>query len=373
MDDRVLRRPEAISVAVISACYLASVASLLVVHTRPLIFSSAFTSVSAVTLIQFVHSMPRLLSRFSRIGYLPLVCQAALCVMVSIACPRIWTAAPGFVAGSLLLLFSRRWAWWTFVASVVVTSALMFRSGGTCDSAPYAVLLNPLIGVVLYALARMSMLMAEVYQSQRQAVTQEQHRFARDLHDLLGYSLTTISLKTKLASRLLPTDVTQAQHELSDIFTVTQQAVTDVREVVHRYRNMSLASEVAAAESLLASIGIRAKIRINTGPMPATTETVLATVLREGLANMLRHSSASQCVIAARHDDNVIEFTMSNDRVGGTTWARNIQGGTGLRSLAARVEALGGQLYAATDAQGWFHLKALVPARDAAQAANVTV
>ncbi|MGW1993295.1 histidine kinase [Embleya sp. NPDC001921] len=366
---------------VLLSCHAASVLSLITFPVAAWRMAAALVAVTAVAVIQCAHSLPGRVRWLPRPGHRLLLCQAVLALIPSFACPGTWTAAPGFLAGSLLLFLPQKRAWWAFGTLMIATGVVTFHLADDYDDVPYAVVASTSTGLVLYALMRITELLAEMHRSRlelaRQAIVREQHRFARDLHDLLGYSLATIGVKTSLAARLLTHDLEQARTELAEIVTITQQAATDMREVVHRYRGMSLVAEVAAAESLLASIGVRATTRIGVEALNGATETVLATVLREGLANMMRHSSATQCVISAERDGEFVRFGVGNDgacvpRPRGAGADR--QGGTGLASLAARVEGIGGRLDVGTDGGGWFRLYALVPlVPDTAAAAGPAV
>ncbi|WP_424641114.1 sensor histidine kinase [Embleya sp. AB8] len=362
-----------ITAVVLLSCQAASVWSVLSVPVTAWRMAAALVAVTAVALLQAAVSLPGRLRGLPRPGPRLLWPQAVLALVPSFACPGTWTAAPGFLAGSLLLFLPYRRAWWAFGALMCLTAVVTLRLADDFDDVPYALVASTSTGLVLYALMRITELLAEMHQSRlelaRQAIVREQHRFARDLHDLLGYSLATIGVKSSLAARLLPHDVEQARVELAEIVTITRQAAIDMREVVHRYRGMSLVVEVEAAQSLLASIGVRATTRIAVEALNGATETVLATVLREGLANMMRHSSATQCEITAERDGGFVRFGVCNDRAGaprprGSGGLR--QGGTGLASLAVRVEGIGGRLDVGTDEGGWFRLVALVPDADPA-------
>ncbi|MEU0936121.1 histidine kinase [Embleya sp. NPDC005971] len=357
-----------ITVVVLLSCLAASVLSVLTFPVATWRMALALAAVTAVAVIQCAHSLPGRLRRLPRPGTRLLCCQAVLALIPAFVCPGTWTAAPGFLAGSLLLYLPQKRAWWAFGVLMFATGVVTFVLADDFDDVPYALVASTSTGLVLYALMRITELLAEMHQSRlelaRQAIVREQHRFARDLHDLLGYSLATIGVKSSLAARLLPDDVEQARTELAEILIITRQAATDMREVVHRYRGMSLVAEVAAAESLLASIGVRADTRIEVDGLDATIETVLATVLREGLANMMRHSSATECVITAERDGDYVRFGVCNDRAGaaGSRGAGPGRlGGTGLASLAVRVEGIGGRLQVGIDGGGWFRLIALVP------------
>jgi two-component system, NarL family, sensor histidine kinase DesK len=185
-------------------------------------------------------------------------------------------------------------------------------------------------------------------------------RFARDLHDLLGYSLSAITLKAELARRLVPVNPGRSRDEIAELLDIARQALADVRTVSSGYRNISLSKEAASVASLLTTAGIDARVEINCGPLDERVDTVLATVVRESVTNMLRHSQARTCSIEARQAGEVIVLRMLNDGVPRSS-ATGRRGG-GLENLAARLEAIGGQL-TVTIRDGQFDLLAETPAK----------
>ncbi|MEV7421599.1 histidine kinase [Streptomyces sp. NPDC091212] len=191
-------------------------------------------------------------------------------------------------------------------------------------------------------------------------VAQERARFARDLHDLLGYSLSAITLKSELARRMVGSDEIRARRELAEVLEISRQALRDVREVSQRYPDLSLTEAVASVRGVLDSAGVASDIEVHAGALPTEVSTVMATVLREGVANLLRHSQARRCRIRVRRAGGNISLALSNDGLRGspdpTRRRRN-----GLDNLAARMADAGGELSVYTDRDGWFHLLAVCP------------
>ncbi len=133
------------------------------------------------------------------------------------------------------------------------------------------------------------------------AANEERLRLARDLHDLLGHSLSLITLKSELAGRMLPAHPEKAAQQVADIEQVSRQALVDVREAVSGYRRPRLAGELAGAQVALTAAGITAALPPDLDPVPADTdeeaESALAWALREAVTNVVRHSGARRCTV----------------------------------------------------------------------------
>ena len=176
------------------------------------------------------------------------------------------------------------------------------------------------------------------------AVADERLRMARDLHDVLGQSLSTISLKAQLAQRLMSGEGTAAA-EVADIETVAVHALAEVREVVTGYRQPSLATELAGARRLLDAAGIDVRVQADELDVPPRTEALLGWVLREAVTNVVRHSRGTACRIeVSSRGPDVVVAVRDDGGSGGAPVARppGQAQGHGLTGLAERVEAVGG-------------------------------
>lgn len=200
----------------------------------------------------------------------------------------------------------------------------------------------------------------------RLAVSEERLRFARDLHDLLGHSLSLITLKSELAEQLIPEDPEQAQREVRDIEAAARTALQEVREAVAGYRQSTLASELQRAGELLVAAGIRFIVQKDAGALPGPIEMLLTWVVREGVTNVMRHSRAKQCVISLTRQPGEICLTVTDDGQEGKLQMFPLslpsgQPGNGLRGMRERVETLGGRCEAGpADKQG-FQLMVILP------------
>jgi two-component system sensor histidine kinase DesK len=173
----------------------------------------------------------------------------------------------------------------------------------------------------------------------RLAALAERERIGRDLHDLLGHTLSLITLKAELAARLFDRDAPAARREIGDVERIAREALGQVRRAVTGIRAAGLAAELASARRLLESCGVRLSYTPPAAPLPAEAETVLALVVREAVTNIQRHARASSARIELAVDDAEARLTIADDGRGGA-----IAPGNGLAGMRERVQALGGWL-----------------------------
>jgi two-component system, NarL family, sensor histidine kinase DesK len=200
----------------------------------------------------------------------------------------------------------------------------------------------------------------------RLAVGEERLRFARDLHDLLGHSLSVIVLKSEVARGLLERDPGQAAAAVEDIERVAREALHDVRDAVAGYRKTNLAGELAGAREMLESAGISVRWDESAGDLPEEADTVLAWAVREGATNVLRHSQAREWMIKLERRNGSAVLEMVDDGLGDTAGASG-ELGNGLRGLGERVAAVGGEMKAQPVKGHGFRLAVRVPVAGAAE------
>lgn len=188
------------------------------------------------------------------------------------------------------------------------------------------------------------------------AVETERTRFARDLHDILGHSLTVITVKAELANRLLEAgdeaSRTRARAEVADLERLSRDALADVRRAVGGYRELSLSGELVRARDALASAEIRAELPGSTDEVPGTLQELFAWTIREGVTNVIRHSGASRCQVALGPTRVCIE----DDGAGSDRPA-----GNGLTGLRERCVAAGAVLLTAPAQPRGFRLEVRLP------------
>lgn len=192
----------------------------------------------------------------------------------------------------------------------------------------------------------------------RLAVSDERLRFARDMHDLLGHSLTVIAMKGELAARLVDADPARAREEMASVTEVARASLADVRAAVSGYRRLELAAEVGGARATLTAAGIHVDVEVPAVTLPADIESTLAWAVREGTTNVVRHSHAKTCdvrVVAGLAEASV---DIADD---GSPAAPTGAEGNGLRGLRERVERMGGSVEAGPRPEGGFRLRVAVP------------
>jgi two-component system sensor histidine kinase DesK len=215
-------------------------------------------------------------------------------------------------------------------------------------------------GAALYAAIRLVMVADELHAARteqaRGAVGQERLRVSRDLHDLLGQSLSAISLKGDLALQLLPFDPARAGSEIESLTGVARSALHDVIAIARDEHSVSLRGEIDAAAALLSAAGIDVCLDTALGEPPEHAQEIFAWAVREATTNVLRHSEARTCSITLRSGDGGVWLEVCNDGVRGASGQ-----GSGLAGLAVRAEAVCGSVRAEPDGSGRFLLAVWIP------------
>ncbi|HET9820031.1 MAG TPA: sensor histidine kinase [Rhodanobacteraceae bacterium] len=173
----------------------------------------------------------------------------------------------------------------------------------------------------------------------RLAATAERERIGRDLHDLLGHTLSMVTLKSELAGRLIERDPTAARREISDVERVARDALSQVRSAVSGIRAAALVSEFASARLLLETAGVQMEYWRGGRELPADIETCLALVLREAVTNIQRHARANRVEVTVIAGEERVLMRIRDDGRGGVN-AR----GNGLTGMGERIVARGGEL-----------------------------
>lgn len=352
------------------ACFIPSTLFQLAAPRHPLEWAAIVGALLVFTLLQLHHTV-----HWTRAPHGP---------------GRRWSlAAQALLAGALLPVFGSGWLV-TFPALAVATwsvltgrarwlpSALILSSvppicvafSLSASAVVWATVSQMAMALTFFGLARLLALAHELRAARaeltRMAVLAERLRVAGDVHDLLGYGLSAITLKSELAQRLLTDDPGRARAELTEVASLAHRTLNELRGVTGPAEDISFASEVASARSVLSTLGIEVDVAVAQAPLRWDTDRVLATVLREAVTNILRHSTASHVTVesdvAAGTDFPAIRLRVTNDGV--HMRHRERPTGTGVLSLTGRVEALGGWLTTSVDAGGRFRLTATIPLGD---------
>jgi len=193
----------------------------------------------------------------------------------------------------------------------------------------------------------------------------ERERIARDLHDVLGHTLSVITLKSELAGKLMDRDPQRAGTEIREVEQISRQALSDVRDAIRGYRSRGLEAELAQAKSTLETAGVAAKFEAARVPLPALQESVLSMAVREAVTNVVRHAHAHTCSLRLEQRNGSCHLEIEDDGRGGFQ-----NEGNGLRGMRERVEMLGGTL--TRDSQAGTRLAITVPLKAVAPKSGVS-
>lgn len=296
-----------------------------------------------------------------------------LLLMTGLSVSNMLMAGPEWVAGFLFVSAAsgsklpEKWSLRAIVALEVLTLLMNILIGGSWVAAGQALIFVGAIGLITAGAARLIMTIRELERARgevaRLAVAEERLRLARELHDLLGHSLSLIAVKCELAKQLMSLDPPQATSELSDIERVSRRPLQDVRMAVSGYRQIALAQELAASREILSAAGIEMEIEAPGENLPPQADSILAWTVREGVTNAVRHAGPRRCSIRVERLPSKVRCTIQND--GGRSPATAAQSaplyGNGLRGLLERVQGVGGELYTTVPPEGGFLLSVTVP------------
>jgi two-component system, NarL family, sensor histidine kinase DesK len=226
------------------------------------------------------------------------------------------------------------------------------------DFTPVAI---PVVAVITYVVLRVMNSNQALADARAElaslAAENERIRIARDLHDLLGHSLTTITVKAGLACRLGATDPALGFQEMAEVETLARQTLTDVRAAVANYRDVTLTGELAAGRELLRAAGVAADLPHAVDVVDPDHRELFGWVVREGLTNIVRHAHASTCAIRL----SACSVEIVDDGIGGPA-----EPGNGLNGLRERVTAAGGAVDTGPlEPHGW-RLRASLPVAEVA-------
>ncbi|MFE7397827.1 sensor histidine kinase [Streptomyces sp. NPDC057557] len=281
----------------------------------------------------------------------------ALAVVLSLTLGAAWLVLFVYVAvsvGATMPLRTARWLIPVVVAALVGVGLTGDHPREIITALVFPALLGGFAMTGVRQLIRTTIQLREARATVAQlAANEERLRLARDLHDLLGHSLSLITLKSELAGRMLPDHPEQAAAQVADIEQVSRQALVDVRSAVTGYRRPTLPGELAGARTALAAAGITADAPAEApDDLPEEPEEVLAWALREAVTNVVRHSGARHCTLTLTPrqtlDGKVLELTVADDGVG----AAGTKPGNGLTGITERLAAVGGTLTTRTGNSG---------------------
>lgn len=355
------RRTMRTSLVIVSGLSLIEVVHVLLLGRGTTHSAVVVTVIGALAAIQLSYfSRPSARLEFPT-GHLALTVHALLVFLPMLLFGHTWIAATGFLAGSVLLVLPRTAGWTAFTAIVIAAGGVHISAGHDLTAASLSIVTTAMAGLVLHGLPWLAALAVKVDATRSdladRAVAEERIRVSRDLHDLLGYGLSAIKLKSELSHRLLPDHPDQARETLGEILDITRHTLVDVRSVALGYRLLSVEETFCSAKAVLTSANITVNMELDHGEIPEPAATVLATVLRESVTNVLRHSRAEHCEISLRQKEDLIELQIMND---GADESPCDPSGSGVRNMTERVDEIGGSFTSRRES-GRFHLHAQIP------------
>lgn len=297
-------------------------------------------------------------------------------VVLTLGLPGLWTWTFVACAAAMLPLPAR----WRAVSvfALAVGSLLLQSAGGQPEAGFMQASLVLSLGFMMMAFARQIQLRQQLEATRKDlavaAVAAERDRMARDMHDILGHSLTVVAVKAELAGRLLEADPARAARELEDIEDLARGALADVRATVAGYRGVNVVAELAQARGALASAGIEADLPGSVDEVPAAHRELFGWVVREGVTNVVRHSRAARCRVTVSADGVQVDDDgawrpalavaagasggghASSGGTGDSATSHWSGRGSGLDGLAERVRQAGGTLSTGPSELGGFRL-----------------
>ncbi|WJV51245.1 sensor histidine kinase [Streptomyces flavofungini] len=292
--------------------------------------------------------------------YVTLAALAVLAVVLAVGMGTSWLGLFVYVAVAAGAVLPMRRAVWAIPAVTLTMMAIGTRETDAADLFPGLGVTTLLVGFAMTGVRQLIRTTVELRQARatvaQLAANEERLRLSRDLHDLLGHSLSLITLKSELAGRMLPDHPDKAAQQVADIEQVSRQALVDVREAVTGYRRLTLAGQLAGARTALTAAGIEADVPLEVPGGDAAPdeerEAALAWALREAVTNVVRHSGAKHCAVTLTRRQTlagpVLELAVEDDGVGPSEGAAGLPSGSGhgngLTGLRERLDAVGGVL-----------------------------
>ncbi|MFE2938365.1 sensor histidine kinase [Streptomyces sp. NPDC059255] len=318
--------------------------------------------------LQTLHCFRALRASPGTLSVVPLLIQSILTFAPLPVMRAEWAGISGLLVGAFLVALNGRYSWILAGAVGVVQASAAVPFPSEMHISFLSLLITFSTGLAVFGVMRLARLADRLHAARQEdaqiAVINERLRFARDLHDLVGYSLSTAATKSELAYRLIERSPAGARVELSQAIEMIRGTHAEMRKVAHDHHHLSLERELESAQSVLEAAGIESRFSFIGVDFTHHSSSVLAAVLREGISNVLKHSAASYCVVRLFHRNASVRLVIIND---GPTLGVNggvISNGVGLRSLSERVVALRGSLDVSrrgSEDRQEFMLEAVVP------------
>jgi len=261
---------------------------------------------------------------------------------------------------SMAFTLPTRLSWRVLLTVILLYSVELFLLEHT-----YMTILGAEVPLVIFAIiavytgyttSQQAVLRRSKEEIMRLATLAERERIGRDLHDLLGHTLSVVALKSELARKLIDLDLESARAEIAEVERVARDSLAQVRNAVAGIRSTALASELVSATALLEAQGLKVKCETENVKLPHDRETALALSLREAATNIGRHASATGVTIRVKKESSVVIMEVADDGRGG-----RIIPGNGLNGMRERLASVGGSLTLTPNKERGLLLRASVP------------
>jgi two-component system sensor histidine kinase DesK len=294
-------------------------------------------------------------------------CVAVIVTLSAFALATVPAAGPAsitflvFIVTTAIVSFGPRTVFVAGGSALVICLGLYLVFPSSHDAVPGGALGVVLASVAMRASWKLSVrgrqLEAARAEMTNLAVAAERERMARDLHDILGHSLTVIAMKSELAGRLIDSDSARSAVEITDIERIARQSLADVRATINGSRDVNLAAEIVNARTALAAAGISARLPNALDDIPVERSELFGWIVREAVTNVVRHSAAAECTVTV--SANSVEVL--DDGIGLADPDPAGGDGRGLHGLQNRVEEAGGSLLLGRGHPGGLRLRVDLP------------
>ncbi len=261
---------------------------------------------------------------------------------------------------SLAFTLPARITWRAIALAIVLFTVellLLEHSSSTIISVEVPLIIFGIVAVYTgYTTSQQAVLRRSKEEIMRLATLAERERIGRDLHDLLGHTLSVVALKSELARKLIDRDIDAARAEIAEVERVARDSLSQVRNAVAGIRSTALAAELVSATALLESQGLRVKCETENVKLPHDRETALALSLREAATNIGRHAAATGVTIRVKTESSAVIVEVADDGRGG-----RIVMGNGLNGMRERLTNVGGSLTLTPNKDRGILLRASVP------------
>ena len=282
---------------------------------------------------------------YGRFGRGALAFAAVFTVLGAVASPSVGFATTYFIYAASFIAWgtSARDAYRLLAVYVPFIGTVMWLTHVELGAAIAGVVFAVIVGVACINAAQQKRDHARLKQAYDQieglAKIAERERIARDLHDVLGHTLSLIALKSQLASKLADRDPQRAATEIREVEQIARTSLDELREAVAGYRGTGIPDELAHARDVLTSAGLRVECEAEDVRLAASQESVLSLAIREAVTNIVRHARASAVRLRLATSGGACRFEIQDDGVGGSP-----KDGIGLTGMRERVESQGGSL-----------------------------